>query len=275
MAELNIRLANENDSKDLALVFIDSFGISAENNEKLIENTANSLKLRINKKVSDFYLAFQDEKAVGLGAETRFLGSSYIGYVGVLRSVWRQGIGTKLFQFILKEVEKHNPTVELFANPGADSVYRKLDFKDQFLTYKVELTASKEIIIEKVQEEEKIPQWIFDLDKSAMGCDRSHLLEFLISEPKTSLLSFEDRGFMITTERKIGPVIVKDTKAAYNLLNYSLATGKKIMLVPDKQFPYLKPFSPVEKQRCVKMIKETRLKNDSSLILGYNSFAYS
>ncbi|MHA1556542.1 MAG: hypothetical protein ACTSPM_06350 [Candidatus Heimdallarchaeota archaeon] len=74
MTELTIRLANENDSKDLALVFIDSFGISAENNEKLIENTTKSLKHRINKKVSDFYLAFQDENAVGLGAETRFLG---------------------------------------------------------------------------------------------------------------------------------------------------------------------------------------------------------
>ena len=158
MAELNIRLANENDSKDLALVFIDSFGITAENNEKLIENTTNSLKYRINKKVSDFYIALQDGKAVGLGAETRFLGSSYIGYVGVLRSVWKQGIGTKLFQFILNEAEKYNPTIELFANPGADSVYRKLGFKDQFLTYKVELTCSKEIIIEKVQEEEKIPQ---------------------------------------------------------------------------------------------------------------------
>ncbi len=275
MTELTIRLANENDSKDLALVFIDSFGISAENNEKLIENTTNSLKHRINKKVSDFYITLQNERAVGLGAETRFLGSSYIGYVGVLRSVWRQGIGTKLFQFILNEAEKHNPTIELFANPGVDRVYRKLDFKDQFLTYNVELTTTKEIQLEKVQEEEKIPQWIFDLDKLAMGCDRSHLLQFLISEPKTSLLSFEDRGYLITTDKKIGPVITKDIEAAYNLLNYSLATGKKTMLVPDKQLPFLKPFSPVEKQRCVKMIKGVALKNEPNLILGYNSFASS
>jgi len=198
-----------------------------------------------------------------------------VGYVGVLRSVWKQGIGTKLFQFILNEVEKHSSTVELFANPGADRVYRKLDFKDQFLTYKVELTSSKEIIIEKVQEEEKIPQWIFDLDKSAMGCDRSHLLQFLVSEPKTSLLSYEDKGYLITTDKKIGPVIAKDIEAAYNLLNYSLATGKKTMLVPDKQFPFLKPFSPVEKQRCVKMIKGVALQKNPKQILGYNSFAYS
>ena len=108
-----------------------------------------------------------------------------------------------------------------------------------------------------------------------MGCDRSHLLQFLISEPKASLLSFEDKGYMITTDRKIGPVIVKDTKAALNLLNYSLATGKKTMLVPDKQAPYLKPFSPVEKQRCVKMIKGVALQNNPKLTLGYNSFAYS
>jgi len=273
MSELQIRLADEKDSEDLARVFIDSFGISAEDNERLLVKTTNQLKHRVNAKLSDFYIAFQNEQAVGLGAETTFLGSSYIGYIGVLRSIWRQGIGTKIFQFILEKAEKHNPTVELFANPGADKIYRNLGFKDQFLTYISELTGSKSIIIEKVQEEEKFPQWILDLDKLVMGHDRSNYLQYLLDEPDTTLLSFEEKGYCLTTNRKIGPLIATDPNTAYNLINYSLATGEKSMLIPDYQIPLLGIFSPVEKQRCVKMIKGTPLENNANLIWGYNSFA--
>ncbi|MGC9781432.1 MAG: GNAT family N-acetyltransferase [Candidatus Heimdallarchaeota archaeon] len=74
-----------------------------------------------------------------------------MGYLGVLLSQRKRGIGTSIFKKLLEEAEKHNPTIELFSNLGADSIYRRCGFKEEFNAFILKLTKPDDATYENVE----------------------------------------------------------------------------------------------------------------------------
>ncbi|NPE09430.1 MAG: GNAT family N-acetyltransferase, partial [Asgard group archaeon] len=164
MLDIIIRPGILKDYKEIAGIFMASFI-----KEPIEPEKQELIKLRfkkiIQKKFTSYYLAIENKEIIGLGGETCFGGVSYIGYIGVLPTHRRRGIGTFIFERILDEAAKNNPSIDLFSNLGIENLYRKYGFEDEFYTHILELQKfDTEIQLRVDTLESKIPSWIYELD---------------------------------------------------------------------------------------------------------------
>ena len=97
MTEVTIRPGILKDYKKIAEVFVASF---IKNPIKPVrQEIINSrFKKIFQKKITSYYVAIENKEIIGIGGETRYGGVSYIGYIGVLPTHRRRGIGSLIFQ---------------------------------------------------------------------------------------------------------------------------------------------------------------------------------
>ncbi|MFW9923118.1 MAG: GNAT family N-acetyltransferase [Candidatus Thorarchaeota archaeon] len=275
MSEIIIRLQKDNEIEKIVDVFIDSF-MPTKPDEVAKARIVKRFQLIKDYKITDFYVAELDAQIVGIGGLTIHKGSSFIGYIGVSPSYRKKGIGTKIFAELVEQANLHNPTQELFSNPGADTIYRKFGYKDDFTAHIYELTRSQDKKnFDGIEIYNKIPDWIYCIDKEAMGFDRSSFLNFLFNFPGTKLFGIPDEGYALDMVQMFGPIIAKSDETAYNLIDYNLNTGSKRIIASESFENKLEKFSPVIKQTCYKMSLGEPLKNKPYWIWSYNSFASS
>ncbi|HUU77143.1 MAG TPA: GNAT family N-acetyltransferase [candidate division Zixibacteria bacterium] len=275
MSYVLVRPALNEEYEKIAKVFILSFNIKTTDQADL-EKIIQRIKIIIDEGLTSFSIAEENGEIIGIGGETRYIGSSYIGYIGVIPSRRRLGIGSMIFERILVEASKSNPTVELFANPGVDSIYRRFGFIDEFHTHIFELSS-------KNNNEEKnvtildntVPQWLYELDRKAMGFDRSKLLNYLIKWKGCSIASFENKGFAIFDKDNVGPLIATKKEIAFSLLNMILLSGPKKFVAPERIIADLQIYSPKKIQSCLKMIYGNQIKSEYNWIWGYGAYATS
>ncbi|MGC9781431.1 MAG: hypothetical protein HZR80_19470 [Candidatus Heimdallarchaeota archaeon] len=62
------------DCKELAIVFLNSFGMEKINSE-MVKNVASRFKNELEKNITSFFVAEEKGKAIGLGGETQQIGS--------------------------------------------------------------------------------------------------------------------------------------------------------------------------------------------------------
>jgi len=274
MPEVIIRPGLEEEYKKIAEVFVASFfkePIKPERQE-LINSR---FKKIIQKKITSYYVVVENNEIIGLGGESCYGGVSYIGYIGVIPMHRRRGIGSFIFERILEEAYKNNPTVHLFSNLGIENLYRQFDFEDEHLTHILELPKFDTEIQLKVDTfESKIPSWIYELDKKAMGFDRSKLLDYLTEEQDSIIVSFERNGYAICSDdRRIGPMITKNKEAAKQIFDYLLLNGTKRVITPENYMTFFTQYNPKKIQSCLKMTFGESIESIPSWIWSYSSFA--
>ena len=275
MSYVLIRPAQKEEYLQIAETFISSFNVPISNPAQK-EKIAQKIKRIIADEIASFHVADENGKIIGIGAETRFLGASIIGYIGVIPSRRRLGYGSMIFEKVLEEAAKINPTIDLFANPGVDSIYRRFGFIDRFNVHIFELTPHKE----KDQMEisiwnEQIPKWVYDLDKKAIGFDRSKIMDFWISLDDTKLVCFEEKGFAFVNENQIGPLIATEKEIVYKIIDNILQSGSKKIIVPEYYIKDIQQYSPKKIQSCLRMSYGDKLKDVLDWIWGYGAFATS
>lgn len=275
MSKVIIRPGLEEEYKKIAEVFVASF-IEKQIKPERQEAISLGFKKIIQKKITSYYVAVENKEIIGIGGETCYQGASYIGYIGVIPSHRRRGIGSLILGRILEEASKNNPTIDLFSNLGIENLYRKYGFEDEFYTHILELQKFKTEIELKVDTfESKIPSWIYELDKEAMGFDRSKLLDHLVEKQKTSIVSSERNGYAICSSGRIGPMIAKNQQAAKQIFDYLLSSGTKRVITPDRFKHFFTQYHPRKIQSTLKMTIGEPITNIPSWIWGYSSFASS
>ncbi|MCE7743929.1 MAG: GNAT family N-acetyltransferase [Candidatus Heimdallarchaeota archaeon] len=275
MSEIIIRLGLEEEYKKIAEVFVASF-IEKPIKPERQESISLGFKKIIQKKITTYYVAVENKEIIGIGGETCYGGVSYIGYIGVIPTHRRRGIGSLILGWILEEASKNNPTIDLFSNLGIENLYRKFGFEDEFYTHILELPKFNTEIELKVDTfESKIPSWIYELDKEAMGFDRSKLLDHLVEKQKTSIVSFERNGYAICSSGRIGPMIAKNKQAAKQIFDYLLSSGTKRVITPENFKPFFTQYHPRKIQSTLKMTIGEQIKSIPSWIWSYSSFASS
>jgi GNAT superfamily N-acetyltransferase len=275
MTDVIIRLGSLEDYNKIADVFMKSFlteDVGLERRKKITDY----YKLIMEKNLTNFTVAEINNELIGIGGETRYIGSSIIGYIGVVPSHRRKGYATQIFDRIVTESKKYNSTLELFANLGADSLYRRFGFVAEYFTYKCEITTNgKETSPKDIIVNSNIPDWILKMDKKAMGFDRSKLLFFLKEDRNDELVSYRNDGFAFCDGKNIGPIIAKNKLIAQKLIDYFLLSGKKSIFIPDYNELMLKSFSYKKTHTCIKMILGEHTKRNTSWIYGFKAFATS
>ncbi|MHA1124343.1 MAG: GNAT family N-acetyltransferase [Candidatus Heimdallarchaeota archaeon] len=240
---------------------------------------AKRLEIQTKMNITDFYVVKEETKPIGIGGISKHKGTSFIGYMGVDPSKRKQGIGSKLFDKLVKVAIEYYPTIELFANIGADRIYRKYGFVDQFRAYKIELSLPDKFNVRyDFQESKKVPNWVFAFDKEAIGYDRSSLLKFLVDDEDSCIVTLEEKGkecYAIKTGSILGPMIAKTDEIALQLIGYMLKLKAQQLTVPESILPKIEENFPYVKQHeCIKMIYGEPIKDRSEWIWSYNSFAH-
>ncbi|MHA1213564.1 MAG: GNAT family N-acetyltransferase [Candidatus Heimdallarchaeota archaeon] len=273
MVEVIIRRSTENVGEELVDVFVNSFL-----DEKVDIKRLAIFKRRIDKLsacgLTRYYAATLDDRVIGLGAETRHNGASYIGYIGVVTEHRRKGVATKMFGTILKEASSHNPTVELFSNPGIEDIYRGFGFKDEFQTSIYEISQKKNKTTSTIDDLGKnVPDWVLSLDQQAIGFDRTKLINYLLSFPEAKLLAYEQSGFMICDNININLLIGKSPEVIYILLDNFLTDKPAHLTMPDSQELLLKDYFPNKKKSALKMTYGKPLISKLPYIWCYSGYA--
>ncbi len=275
MTELIVRPALDTEYKEIAEVFMQSFmkePLEPEKKELIILR----IKKNMQKKMPNFYVAEVNNKIVGIGGETCYRGVSIIGYIGVLPSYRRQGIGNSIFERVLNEAIKNNPTVELFSNLGIENLYRKFGFEDEFYTHILELQKfDTEIKLEVETLDTKIPSWIYKLDKTAVGFDRSKLLDHIMEDQDSIIVTYKKEGYAICNGKQIGPMIAKNKAAAKQIFDHFLSDGSKHVITPESYKMFFEQYKPQKIQSTLKMTFGEPLEIELSWIWSYSSFAFS
>ena len=277
MTDLSIEIFEGNNFAELSKLFFGSFAGAIPDAESL-KVVAKRFEKQIKEHITDFYIVKEETHPIGLGGISKHKGTSFIGYMGINPKKRQQGLGSKLFDRLVEEALKYYPTIELFANLGADRIYRKLGFSDQFRVFKIELGLHDEIELQyDFQVSKKIPEWIFAYDKEAIGYDRSSLLKYLVDEEDCNIVYLEEKGkecYAIKTGTIIGPMIATTDEVALQLIGQMIKLNAVQMTVPESILPKLEKYQPVKQHECIKMIYGEPIKDRSEWIWSYNSFAH-
>lgn len=160
---------------------------------------------------------------------------AWIGMVLVDKEYRGQGVSKSLLTTIFKKLETCK-SVKLDATPAGQQVYKKFDFKDEYLIARMTNSLMKnlspdddsDILPEPIQQ--KYIQEIITLDEITFGANRTQLIKHLVKEypDKGMLLKRNDRitGFALGRHgnkyHQIGPVVASNSADARILITKAL-----------------------------------------------------
>lgn len=180
-----------------------------------------------------------ENKLVGV-AELVINGKNgWLGNIIVSKDFRNQGFGKKLTERLVEIAKAKNcESIYLLATPLGKPVYQKLGFQEngKYLFYKkgeVNFPQGKNESI--IPFEEKYRKEIFDLDKKAMGEDRSKILalhltqSFVYKNPEENNIV----GFFIPTLGD-GVIICNNTFAGFEFIKKREGFGMERIIVPEE-----------------------------------------
>jgi predicted GNAT family N-acyltransferase len=165
---------------------------------------------------------------------------AWIGMVLVDREYRGQGVSKLLITNILKKLE-HCKSIKLDATPQGEQVYKKFDFKDEYLIARMVNTSMKNLatndddgLVELIQS--KHIQEIIALDEMVFGANRTELIKSVVNEypNKSWLLKRNNRisGFVLGRDgykyHHIGPV------EASNIIDAKILISKALKNLIDQ-----------------------------------------
>jgi len=177
-----------------------------------------------------FALLGRDGQPVATGATMPYSGGfAWIGMVLVAASHRRQGLGTRILESCLQEVQRKRLVPVLDATPAGETVYRPLGFKPQFglSRWQGQGGGSGQIRLGIRRLRESDFPILVASDALATGADRSFLLDSLFRRaPQLALATEDGTGFVLARPGRIatqlGPVIAEAEEHAVELLKAAL-----------------------------------------------------
>jgi len=210
--------------------------------------TENDWKLFIEDPENVCMVAECDNQIIGTTTTINYSNQvAWIGMVLVDKEYRGQGISKSLLTNIFKKLESCK-SVKLDATPEGQKVYKKLDFKEEYLIARMVNTSmndllfdddNNEILPEPIQR--KHIQEIIALDEIIFGANRTQLIKFLVREypDKAVLVKRNNRitGFALGRDgnkyRHIGPVAASNTGDAKILITKVLKENTNQAVVVD------------------------------------------
>ena len=210
--------------------------------------TENDWKLFIEDPENVCMVAECDNQIIGTTTTINYSNQvAWIGMVLVDKEYRGQGISKSLLTNIFKKLESCK-SVKLDATPEGQKVYKKLDFKEEYLIARMVNTSmndllfdddNNEILPEPIQR--KHIQEIIALDEIIFGANRTQLIKFLVREypDKAVLVKRNNRitGFALGRDgnkyRHIGPVAASNTGDAKILITKVLKENTNQPVVVD------------------------------------------
>ena len=183
-----------------------------------------------------------ENKVIGVGELIINDKNGWLGNIIVSKDFRSQGLGKKLTKRLIEIAKaKGCESIYLLATPLGKFVYQKLGFqeKGKYLFFE---KGEKNIELEKNNESENIIPYneifkdqIFELDKKAIGEDRSKVLalqveqSFVYKKPNENNIS----GFFIPTLGD-GVIICNNTIAGFEFLQKRETLGNTRIIVPEE-----------------------------------------
>ncbi|MFK7771595.1 MAG: GNAT family N-acetyltransferase [Saprospiraceae bacterium] len=183
-----------------------------------------------------------ENKVIGVGELIINDKNGWLGNIIVSKDFRNQGLGKKLTKRLIEiAYAKGCESIYLLATPLGKHVYQKLGFqeKGKYLFFE---KGENNIELENKQEsgniipyEEVFKDQILELDKKAIGEDRSKILtlnlvqSFVYKKPNEDKIS----GFFIPTLGD-GVIVSNNTIAGFEFLQKREALGKKRIIVPEE-----------------------------------------
>lgn len=183
-----------------------------------------------------------ENKVIGVGELIINGKNGWLGNIIVSKDFRNQGLGKKLTKRLIEIANaKGCASIYLLATPLGKTVYKKLGFqeKGKYLFFEkgeknIELAINnrngKIIPYEEVYRNQ-----IFELDKKAIGEDRSKILTIQLEQSFVYKKTDENKisGFFIPTLGD-GVIICNNTIAGFEFLKKREALGKKRIIIPEE-----------------------------------------
>jgi GNAT superfamily N-acetyltransferase len=190
---------------------------------------------------SGCFVAREHDNKVGMITTTSSTDYAFIGSLIVKDDYRRRGIGTRLMQAALAYLQNKNvETIELDATFEGVPLYRKLGFKDKYMSFRMRREAGSGIVGDIEQPPFHIEE-ILELDKRITGLDRRRLLRIFIDSFRQSVYTIQEsrlKGYAVVYPRQddllsIGPIVAESVNLAEALVariiddygGYDLAIG--------------------------------------------------
>ena len=204
-----------------------------------IEKEKNVWLYLINNNIAKFLIAIIDRKIIGVGGLFLFQKVASIGYMGVLHGYRHQGVGTEIFQKLKQAaIDAGCKTVNLYASKLGEPIYRKSGFQGEFSAnmYLIPSFSPRMPLKNKnLKVVSKIPDWLLDLDREAVGFDRTDYLKARVSLG-AKLIVIENEGYglisNIFNNIRLGPVIASNIEVAIDIIGEGISLGAKSIIIP-------------------------------------------
>ena len=193
----------------------------------------------IKNELAKFLIALKNNKIIGIGGLFLFQDVASIGYMGVLPDYRNQGVGAAIFQNLKQAaIDAGCKTINLYASKLGELIYRKSGFQGQFSANMYLMPKiSPKIALKKKNLKVilKIPDWLLDLDREAVGYDRSDYLKARVSLG-AKLIVIENEGYglisKILSNKRLGPVIASNLEVAIDIIGEGISLGAKSIIIP-------------------------------------------
>ena len=232
MSDFSNRLSKEDEILKGVQVFLQAMGIVCDD-EASIRTENFSLQL-VKNKIACFMIAELNDQIIANGTLIFQGESCWIGFMGVLPEFQRQGIGTQLFNRLVKEAVHLNfKSIDLFATKKGELLYRKCGFQELYPAslYTI-LEAPQEIKNVQVKIDNSIHPWIWSLDHKAVGYDRKLYLKSGFQH-NAKVLFIKDRGYALLNNDFLGPLIAESSDLALEIIRTAYTHGARRMIVPN------------------------------------------
>ncbi len=230
--------------------------LDLESQEKLLTSL-------INYDIAEFLVAEEDGTIIGLGGIFFFGDTCSIGYMAVLPEVRSKGLGTSIFNRLVKIGKRKGcKTFMLYASELGAPIYQKFGFRSNYTTALYDLPSQlheTQKVNENVNVLKKLPEWAANIDRAAIGFDRREFLSIKLTHG-SKLIIVEKEGYALISGLRLGPLIAKNLSVAVELIKMGILLGANNII-----FPKHSKFS----HRLFDLIKLTERENEVNLKMIY------
>ncbi len=285
MIEYNIREPHDPEIYKCIGVLYSSFGRTL--NKGVNEEEEKAWKMLIKNKIGKFLISEENGKIFGVGGVFIFEEVCSFGYMGVLPEYRGKGVGSKIFGELFKLVRDLGcTTMILYASKLGEPIYEKFGFKKSFygVMYQLPIDIPELGIINKeVKVLSEFPNWLLNLDKEAIGFDRSKYLN-MKQNLGSKILAIEGEAYgllsQISSKIRLGPLISTNLNGALQIIKESIALGASQIIITNHQSLPKKIFElieliEVENGASLKMTYGKSISENLDLLYAIGTFAKS
>ncbi|MFW9947107.1 MAG: GNAT family N-acetyltransferase [Candidatus Odinarchaeota archaeon] len=283
MIEYNIREPSNTEIYESIGVLYSSFGRTL--NKRTNKEEEKAWRALIKNNIGKFLISEENGKIFGIGGVFIFGDVCTFGYMGVLPEYRGKGVGSKIFGELFKLAKDLGcTTMILYASKLGEPIYKKVGFKRSFYGVMYQLPVSLpelRITNKKVKVLSDFPNWLLNLDKEAMGFERSKYL-YMKKNLGSQILAIEGEAYgllsQISSKIRIGPLISTNLDGALQIIKKSIALGATQIIIakhqslPQKIFELIK-LTEIENGASLKMVYRKNISENLDLLYAIGTFA--